>query len=93
MESNGAANRIHISEATADASTARCKGAGMTPRKDEVDTKGKCIMQTYFVNVTLVDPSHTSVDTESVGSSSAGSATDEALYNTETMKEMNDFSV
>ena len=48
MESNGAPNRIHVSEATATLIKAAGKGTWITMREDRVMAKGKGEMQTYW---------------------------------------------
>jgi hypothetical protein len=49
MESTGSANRIQVSQKTADLLTADGKGRWLTPREDRIDAKGKGNMQTYWV--------------------------------------------
>jgi hypothetical protein len=49
MESTGKANRIQVSQKTADLLTADGKGRWLTPREDRIDAKGKGKMQTYWV--------------------------------------------
>jgi class 3 adenylate cyclase len=51
MESNGAAGKIHVSEATADELGARGKGHWVSPREDKIVAKGKGELQTYWVVV------------------------------------------
>ncbi|CAB9504879.1 Receptor-type guanylate cyclase gcy [Seminavis robusta] len=50
MESNGVANRIHVSQETADCLTQAGKDHWLTQRKDRVTAKGKGEMITYFVD-------------------------------------------
>jgi hypothetical protein len=49
MESNGIPNKIHFSEATAEALKAAGKGHWITKRDEMIEAKGKGILQTYFV--------------------------------------------
>jgi len=49
MESNGQANRIHVSEATAKCIRESGKGHWLTQREDLIEAKGKGTLQTYFV--------------------------------------------
>lgn len=51
MESNGAANCIHLSRNTADLIELTGKGQWLTPREDEINCKGKGTMQTYWFEV------------------------------------------
>ena len=51
MESNGVPDRIHVSQATADALILRGKSQWLIPRETLVEAKGKGVMQTYFVNI------------------------------------------
>lgn len=48
MESTGVPNRIHVSEATANALLASGKSAWLTDREDKVFAKGKGELTTYF---------------------------------------------
>jgi hypothetical protein len=49
MESNGKANCIHVSEATAELLRGHGRGLWLRKREDLVDAKGKGMMQTYYV--------------------------------------------
>jgi hypothetical protein len=49
MESKGIPNKIHVSEATAKALVALGKHNWLTMRDEQIDVKGKGLMQTYFV--------------------------------------------
>jgi hypothetical protein len=51
MESNGVRGRIHVSQATADALTAKGKGHWLIRREDKIVAKGKGEMQTYFIGM------------------------------------------
>lgn len=53
MESNGLANRIHVSEETATALRAKGKSSWLTPRPDKIVAKGKGELQTYFVDIAV----------------------------------------
>lgn len=48
MEAKGVPNKIHISQATANALEAEGKGSWVVKRNEEIDVKGKGKMQTYF---------------------------------------------
>jgi len=76
MESNGVRGRIHVSQATADALTARGKGNWLTPREDKIVAKGKGEMQTYFVTVSA---GAGTVNTASVAESSDGDGPEEEV--------------
>lgn len=52
MESNGAQNRIHVSETTARLLESGGKGSWLTAREELVEAKGKGKMQTYWVSST-----------------------------------------
>jgi hypothetical protein len=49
--SNGVRGRIHVSQATADALTAKGKGQWLKAREDKIVAKGKGEMQTYFIDM------------------------------------------
>lgn len=51
MESTGVANRIQISQATADFLISSGKGNWISPREDVIVAKGKGEMKTYWLNV------------------------------------------
>lgn len=51
MESNGARNRIHVSQATADKLVNQGKGSWLTSRAEKVVAKGKGKLQTYWLEV------------------------------------------
>ena len=51
MESTGFANRIQVSETTANLLIAAGKSNWVTPREDKVNAKGKGMMQTYFIEL------------------------------------------
>lgn len=63
MESNGFANLIHVSDATAQCLKEFNKGNWLTPRKDKIFAKGKGELQTFWA-----EP-RSSVGANSVGSS------------------------
>ncbi|KAG7365646.1 adenylate/guanylate cyclase [Nitzschia inconspicua] len=48
MESSGMVNRIHISQATAVLLEEASKSHWIKPRKDQIQAKGKGLLQTYF---------------------------------------------
>ena len=50
MESHGLAGQIHVSEETAKALSAQGKSHWVTPRKDQLNVKGKGILQTFWVS-------------------------------------------
>lgn len=51
METTGEPNKIQVSQATADALTARGKQSWLNARRDSVYAKGKGETRTYFVNL------------------------------------------
>jgi Adenylate and Guanylate cyclase catalytic domain len=61
MESNGAPNRIQVSESTAKLIQLSGKGHWLEARSDKVQAKGKGEMQTYWC-----DPSSQNSGTDSV---------------------------
>ena len=52
MESNGVANRIHVSEATARLLQEGGKGSWLTEREEMIEAKGKGKMKTLWATVT-----------------------------------------
>jgi class 3 adenylate cyclase len=75
MESKGVPNKIHVSEATAEALRAAGKGAWLTKRDEQIEAKGKGLMQTYFAEprgsscASELDASAHFGDSRNVGSS------------------------
>jgi hypothetical protein len=55
MESTGFANRIHLSESTAQLLVAAGKPHWIQPREDRVEAKGKGLMKTYWVDLQNVN--------------------------------------
>jgi 3'5'-cyclic nucleotide phosphodiesterase/Adenylate and Guanylate cyclase catalytic domain len=53
MESTGFADRIQVSETTANLLIAAGKSNWITPREDKVNAKGKGLMQTYFIELQM----------------------------------------
>ena len=51
MESNGAKERIHVSQETADLIEAANKPHWLTPREDKIHAKGKGELQTYWLEI------------------------------------------
>lgn len=51
MESNGIKGKVHVSKSTADALKAKGKSHWLTPRGNQIDVKGKGLMQTYWVSI------------------------------------------
>lgn len=49
MESSGASNHIHISQATADLIISECEELSVRPREQMLEIKGKGKMQTYWL--------------------------------------------
>jgi hypothetical protein len=49
MESTGVCSKIHVSQSTVDLIIASGKGHWVTKRDDEIDVKGKGMMQTYWI--------------------------------------------
>lgn len=49
MESSGASNHIHISQATADLVISECEELSVRPREQMLEIKGKGKMQTYWL--------------------------------------------
>ena len=49
MESSGASNHIHISQATADLVISECEELSVRPREQLLEIKGKGKMQTYWL--------------------------------------------
>jgi Adenylate and Guanylate cyclase catalytic domain len=52
MESKGIPDKIHVSEATAEALKASGKDDWLVKRNGQIDVKGKGLMQTYFAEPT-----------------------------------------
>jgi class 3 adenylate cyclase len=50
MESNSLPSKIHVSQSTADLITKAGKDHWLTPREDRVETKGKGLLQTYWID-------------------------------------------
>lgn len=50
MESTGAKDKIHISQATADLLIQSGKSNWIKPREDIVEAKGKGVLKTYWLN-------------------------------------------
>ena len=55
MESSGAGNRIHCSEATGDLIADGGKGHWLILREQKINPKGKGEMQTYWVDTGIVE--------------------------------------
>jgi class 3 adenylate cyclase len=53
MESNGVIGRIQCSQETADVLIEAGKTQWLTPREGGIEAKGKGMLQTYFINLTL----------------------------------------
>ena len=53
MESHGKKGKIHVSEATAALIQAAGKPEWIAQRSDQIEAKGKGVMQTYWVNVPI----------------------------------------
>ena len=56
MESTGLRNRIQLSKATADLLIKAGKQSWITKRSDEVEAKGKGLMQTYWLKCSVRFP-------------------------------------
>ena len=56
MESTGLRNRIQLSKATADLLIKAGKQSWITKRSDEVEAKGKGLMQTYWLKCSVPFP-------------------------------------
>ena len=53
MESHGKKGKIHVSEATAALIQEAGKPEWIAQRSDQIEAKGKGVMQTYWVNVPI----------------------------------------
>lgn len=59
LESNGVPGKIHVSEATAAALRSAGKACWLVQRPDKIEAKGKGLMQTFFVDLSLGNASTT----------------------------------
>lgn len=80
MESNSLAGRIHVSQSTALALTARGKGHWVSPRKDKIVAKGKGEMQTYWVQIKSGGSSTATLSVSSSATGTSAQEDDEGLH-------------
>lgn len=100
MESNGAPNRIHMSEATATLIKAAGKGTWITMREDRIMAKGKGEMQTYWCepkaagsvtsSYTLSTSVHTSARSWSPPTTPTGETNTKSIESIQQMLDAND---
>ena len=82
MESHGLAGQIHISEETAHVLMAKGKSHWVTPREDQLDVKGKGLLQTFWV----VNRKHR----EALRAESSAGHTDDVSVNVDTIDEVHE---
>jgi len=84
MESNGAKEKIHVSQETADLIQAAGKSHWITPRKDKIQAKGKGELQTYWLEIKS-DGNGSSVDmsNESESASDYSDVTEDSMEDNE----------